>query len=512
MKTVKTLMLVTLGTLLVLVGFGIAQMSGVSTSTARAITASPAASAAAPQVSPPMGLPSFSEVAERVNPAVVGITALSVQDGKGPSSSEDPDDPQDPFGNPFEFFFGRPHPPIPRGTPPVEEAGGSGFIISPDGYILTNNHVVEGASKVRVTLDETMNYDAKVVGQDKETDVALLKIEASGLPTLPLGDSNAVRPGDWVMAVGNPLMYSHTVTVGVISAKGRRISSSSLDDFLQTDAAINFGNSGGPLVNIRGEAVGINTAITRSDFRGRAVEGIGFAIPINLVKAQLDQLKTKGKVERGYLGVRVGPVDQDVRDYYQKTYKQELKGGALVQSVDENTPAAKGGLKKGDIIVGVEGSDIKDSRQLPHKIAAFPPGRTVNLEVLREGARKTLKVTLGDRAKGLEGEEESAAPGQEKESQDALGITVQNLTPQNRSMYRLPQEAEGVVITAVDPKSNAYTKGLREGMVVSEVNGRTVSSVKDYRAAAAEVRPGDPVSLYVIDGRGGGIYFYFRAG
>jgi len=505
MKTLKFLSLAALGTLLVMVGFGLAQLGNVSAPTAHAVTAP------APQGAPAGGastLPGFADVAERVNPAVVAITALSVQgDRKG---SED-DSEEDPFANPFQFFFGTPHPPIPLGTPPVEEAGGSGFLISPDGYILTNNHVIEGASKVRVTLDEDRNYEAKVVGQDKETDVALLKIEGQNFPTVPLGDSDAVRPGDWVMAVGNPLMYSHTVTVGVISAKGRRISSSSLDDFLQTDAAINFGNSGGPLVNTRGEVVGISTAITRSDFRGRVVEGIGFAIPINLVKAQLDQLKTKGKVERGYLGVRVGPVDQDARDYYRKTYGQEISGGALVQSVDEKTPAAKAGMKKGDIIVKVEGQEIRDSRQLPHKIAAYPPGKTISVEVLREGERRTLRITLGDRAKGLEGEAEPNSGKEEKESQDVLGITVQNLTPQTRAMYRLPEDLSGVVVTSVDPKSNAYTKGVREGMVISELNGKPVSSVKEYKAAASAVKSGDPVSLYVSDARGG-VYLYFRAG
>lgn len=506
MKTLKFLSLAALGTFLVLAGFGLAQLGNVSAPTAHAVTAPPPPGAQAAAGAP--ALPGFADVAERVNPAVVAITALSVQ---GDKKGQEDDSEEDPFGNPFQFFFGTPHPPIPRGTPPVEEAGGSGFLISPDGYILTNNHVIEGASKVRVTLDEDRTFEAKVVGQDKETDVALLKIEGKNLPTVPLGDSDEIRPGDWVMAVGNPLMYSHTVTVGVISAKGRRISSSSLDDFLQTDAAINFGNSGGPLVNTRGEVVGISTAITRSDFRGRVVEGIGFAIPINLVKAQLDQLKTKGKVERGYLGVRVGPVDQDARDYYRKTYGLDLSGGALVQSVDEKTPAAKAGMKKGDIIVKVEGREIQDSRQLPHKIAAYPPGKTISVEVLREGERKTLRVTLGDRAKGLEGEAEPESGKEDKETKDALGITVQNLTPQTRAMYRLPDDVSGVVITSVDPKSNAYTKGVREGMVISELNGKTVSNVKEYRAIASSVKSGDPVSLYVSDARGG-VYLYFRAG
>ena len=501
MKTLKTLMLVAVGSLLLLLGFGLAQLRDVSTPSARAVTQ--ASQAMTPS---PAGAPSFADIAEKANPAVVSITAVSVQKDDG----DDGQDQQQPM-DPFEFFFGRPHPRMPQGQPPVEESGGSGFIISQDGYILTNNHVVDGASRVTARLDNDREYPATIVGRDQETDVALLKIDAKGLPTLPLGDSDAVRQGDWVMAIGNPLMYSHTVTVGVISAKGRRISSSSLDDFLQTDAAINFGNSGGPLVNAAGEVVGINTAITRSDWRGRTVEGIGFAIPINLVKAELDQIKSKGKVERGYLGVRVGPVDQDAKDYYKQTYGTEIKGGALVQSVDKDTPAAKGGMLKGDIIISVEGRELLDSRQLPQMVASYPPGRTISLEVLRQGKKETLRITLGDRAKGLQGQQEEGPGAEEKPVKDVLGITVQSLTQQNRMMYRLPDDLAGVVITSVDPQTNAYSKGLREGMVVSEVNGKSVRSVEDYRKATAGIKKGDAVALY-IPSLQGGAYLYFRAG
>jgi serine protease Do len=501
MKVARTLMFAALGSVLILLGFGMAQLRDISAPTARAVTA-------APQVPPSgvSGLPSFADIAQRVNPAVVSITALSV------ASADDQGDQQSPspFDDPFQFFFGRPHPPLPKGQRPVQEAGGSGFVISPDGYILTNNHVVDGATKVTVTLNDDHDYPATIVGADKETDVALLKIDAKDLTTVPLGDSDAIRPGDWVMAIGNPLNYNHTVTVGVISAKGRRISSSALDDFLQTDAAINFGNSGGPLVNAQGEVVGINTAITRSDFMGRMVEGIGFAIPINLVKGELDQLKTTGKVARGYLGVTVGPVDQDARSYYKSKFGVDLKGGALVQTVVDGAPAAKAGMKKGDIILRVNGDEIKDNRELVHKIASVPPNRSVTLQIFRDGEKKDLRVTLGDRNKGLAGEEESPEQGGGESKETKLGIQVLPLNQQTRMMYRIPEDVTGVVIQSVDPKSNAYSKGLREGLVISELNGKPVNTVEDFRKIGSQVKSGDPVSIYVQDSQTG-TYIYFKA-
>lgn len=507
MKIGRTLMFAAFGCLLIMLGVGLAQLKHVSAPTARAATSPPQAEAGqAPAAT------NFADIAERVNPAVVSITSIQVAEDMRRKQAEGDDSQEDPFGgNPFEFFFGRPHPMIPRNAPPVQESGGSGFIISSDGEILTNNHVIDNASKVTVTLDDNKQFEAKVLGRDKETDVALIKIEAKNLPTVPLGDSDAIRPGDWVMAIGNPLMYSHTVTVGVISAKGRRISASSLDDFLQTDAAINFGNSGGPLVNTQGHVVGINTAITRSDMMGRLVEGIGFAIPINLVKDQLEQLRTKGRVERGYLGVNVGRVDQDTKDYFKKSFGAEIQGGALVQSVEDGTPAAKAGVKKGDLIVKVEGQAIEDYRELTHKIASYPPGRSVTLQLYREGARKDVRVTLGDRSKALNGEEKDDKDGDEKSAKDSLGIRVQGLSQQSRMMYRLPQDVAGVVVISVDPKSNAYSKGIREGMVISEINGQSIASVEEYKKVVSGIKPGDPVSVYVQDGQAA-VYFYFRAG
>ncbi len=502
MKFFKSLVLAAVGALLILAGFAFAQFKNVSTPTAHAATK--IASDTQPVL---RGAPSFADIAQRVNPAVVSITAIVIQKNRQPNNHGNFPGPM----NPFQFFFGTPHPQMPRGTPPVQESGGSGFIISPNGYILTNNHVVKGASKVTVRLDDDRSFTAKIVGTDADTDIALLKINAENLPTLPMGNSDAIRQGDWVMAVGNPLMYSHTVTVGVISAKGRHLSSNSLDNFLQTDAAINFGNSGGPLVDTSGKAIGINTAITRSDFRGRMVEGIGFAIPINIVKEELPQLKSGHPVKRGYMGVRVGPVDHDAIAYYKSTFGIKINGGALIQSVDEGTPAAKAHLEKGDIIVSVDGKKIKDSSELPGIVSAYAPGKTIKLGIIRKGHRKSIKITLGDRAVALNGGFSTKGGKKGKHSaKNVLGIMVQEITPQARMMYRIPQALNGVVITSVDPKSSAFSKGIREGMVLNELDGKTINSVEDFQSAVAKVKKGDMVSVYLPSAHGG-IYMYFPA-
>ena len=415
--------------------------------------------------------------------------------------------------DPFEFFFGPRAPRQQGGQKPVQESGGSGFIISRDGFVLTNNHVVDNANKVTVQLTDGPEITAKVVGKDPETDVALLKIDGKDLPTVNLGDSEAIRVGDWVMAVGNPLMYSHTVTVGVISAKGRRLGSSALDDFLQTDAAINFGNSGGPLVNLRGEVVGINTAITRSDPMGRTVEGIGFAIPINLVKEQLDSLKSKGKVDRGWLGVTVQPLDKDAQDYFKQQFGIELKGGALVQSVEKDGPAGKAGLEKGDIVFSVDGQGVKDSRDLVRKVSILPPGKGVTLSLYREGKKKDIRMVLGDRAKGLKDASEGGDEGEKNgssEKEARLGIQVQELSRQVRMMYQLPNDVEGVLVTGVEPTSNAFSKGIRDGSIILEVNKQKVTTMADYRQAVKSIKKGDSVAMYVLD-QAGESYRYFKA-
>jgi serine protease Do len=344
--------------------------------------------------------------------------------------------------------------------------------------------------------------------------VALLRIEGKDLPSARMGDSDSLRPGDWVVAIGNPLVYNHTVTAGVVSAKGRRLSSSSLDDFIQTDAAINFGNSGGPLVNTRSEVVGINTAITRSDPYGRAVEGIGFAIPINLVKEQLEDLKTKGRVSRGYLGVTVAPVDEDAMAYYEQAHGVKLQGGAQVQSVGKGSPSEEAGLEPGDIIISINGTPIKDSRGLVNIVARLDPGKTVSLETLRDGDKKSVKVKLGDRAKSLkavgqlQGEEEPEEP----EAEVRLGMQVQDITQRNQMRFGISGDQGGVVITSVDPTSSAYDKGLREGLLITEINGKPIQSLRDYNAAVRPLKSGAYVRLHIQEpGDSDGIYVFFKA-
>ncbi|MCX7831178.1 MAG: PDZ domain-containing protein, partial [Acidobacteria bacterium] len=262
--------------------------------------------------------------------------------------------------------------------------------------------------------------------------------------------------------------------------------------------------------NLKGEAVGINTAITRSDAMGRVVEGIGFAIPINLVKDEMEQLKTSGKVSRGYLGVQVGPVDADAKEYLKSKFDLVLKGGALVQKVDEKTPASRAGIQKGDIIVSVDGKEIKESKDLVKIISRYAPKKKVNIELYRDGKKKSVEVVLGDRNQGLKnGEDEEQ--GTEEDKQAKLGITVEEISPKIRMYNRIPDDVSGVYVRNVDPKSNAFSKGLRQGEIISEINGETVESVSDFKRAVSKVKSGDMVSLYVQDGSGNGRYIYFKA-
>lgn len=504
MRIVRFLMLLSAAIILLMVGFGLAQLKDLHpTKVSAQSTVSPSFSSSKGSSSQ-TPFPTFADIVERAYPAVVAVSAISTSS----SSWQDEENEEDFFFGPFHFFFG-PSPNMPKGRKPFSQSGGSGFIISSDGYILTNNHVIADADKVTVTLNDDREFTAKVVGRDKETDVALIKIDAGGLPVLPLGDSDSLRPGDWVLAIGNPLMYRNTVTAGVVSAKGRRISSSSLDDFIQTDAAINFGNSGGPLINLNGEAVGINTAITRSDPMGRVVEGIGFAIPINLVKDEMEQLKISGKVSRGYLGVQVGPVDADAKEYLKSKFNLELKGGALVQKVDEKTPASKAGIQKGDIIVSVDGKEIKESKDLVKIISRYAPKKKVKIELYRDGKKKSVDVTLGDRNQGLKnGESEDDNSDEEKPVK--LGLLVEELTPQLRMYNRIPNNVSGVYVRNIDPKSNAFSKGLREGEIISEINGEPIESVSDFKKAVSKIKSGEMVSFYVQSG-GMGRYIYFKA-
>src|SRR5437016_8488946 len=369
---------------------------------------SPIQTSSGPVVS--VTIPSFADVAARVMPAVVSITSTEVIKTSDLRRNH-------PFVDPFEFFFpdpqGRRQPRRPQSPDDEDEerkqvAGSSGFIISPDGYILTNNHVVEGASKVQVHYgaDENGNgghtVDAKIVGRDPSTDIALLKIDATNLPNIGLGDSDRIRKGDWAIAIGNPFQFENTLTAGVISAKARSLGLSeatrSFENFIQTDAAINFGNSGGPLVNINGEVVGINTAI-----RGGGAQGIGFATPINTAKRLLPMLKS-GKVTRGYLGMGIRDVDDQAKEGFGLSEAR----GALVQRVEPGKPADQAGVKAGDVVIDVDGHPVNTNRDLIDYVSYLPVGSTVKITLIRDGQRKTVTAKTAERP--LEGEQTDNEP------------------------------------------------------------------------------------------------------
>ncbi len=450
-------------------------------------------------------IPSFADVAAHVMPAVVSITSTEVIKTSDLRKNH-------PFVDPFEFFFpdpggqGRRQPR--RNTPDDQEdderrqvAGGSGFIISPDGYILTNNHVVENASKVQVHYgaDENGNgghtVDAKIVGRDPATDIALLKIEERSLPSINLGDSDRIRKGDWAIAVGNPFQFENTLTVGVISAKGRTLglgeTTRSFENFIQTDAAINFGNSGGPLININGEVVGINTAI-----RGGGAQGIGFATPINTAKRLLPMLKS-GKVVRGYLGMGIRDVDDQAKEAFSLPNAQ----GALVQTVEPGKPADQAGIKPGDVVVDVDGHAIRNNRELIDYISYLPVGTSVKIAVIRDGQRRNLTAKTAERP--LEGDQEESTPPAESEpTRNKLGMAVQNLTPALRSTYSIDDNVKGVVVTSVKDVSPAGDI-LSEGDVISEVQGQAIANVDQFRAAIDKLRSGQTARIYVVSpGRG----------
>ena len=372
-------------------------------------------------------------------------------------------------------------------------SGGTGFIISPDGYILTNNHVVENATKVEVRYgpeDDERTAEAKVIGRDPATDIAVIKINSNEqLPTVRLGDSDRIRVGEWAIAIGNPLQFERTLTVGVISAKGRSLGISettqSFENFIQTDAAINFGNSGGPLLNIAGEVIGINTAI-----RGGGAQGIGFATPINTAKTLLPQLKA-GKVIRGYLGMSIGDVTDEIREAFNL---QEARG-ALVQSVDPGKPADKAGIRHGDVVVDVDGKPIRNNRELIDYISYLPVGTEVKVGIIRNGQHMVLTARTAQRPADGEGAEEETHAVEPV--RDKLGLTVQNLTAELRRLHNLPDDVTGVVVTNVKNVSPAGDANISEGDVISEVQGQRVTNVDDFRSAIDKVRAGQRVRVYV---------------
>jgi serine protease Do len=420
--------------------------------------------------------PDWVAFAKALKPAVVNVSTKRVE--TGPSLPQGMD-PGDPFSQFFRQFERRPH--------PVRSLG-SGFIINGDGYVVSNNHVVDGASEIRVKLSDGREFAAKVLGRDPKTDLALLKIEVTGLPTIPMGDSEALQVGEPVMAIGNPFGLEQTVTTGIVSGTGRVIGGGPYDDFIQTDASINPGNSGGPLINARGQAVGINAAIFSQT--GGSI-GIGFAIPVNLAKPVLTQLADGGRVVRGWLGVSIQPVTPDLA----KSLKLSETAGALVSSVTEGSPAAKAGLKPGDVILEFNDERVARADRLPNAVATTAVGREVPLAVVRDGNVMKLTVKVGEQAESREPASEAAkVPA-------ALGLTVEPVTPRLAREMGLRDE-RGVIVRDVEADSPAAEAGIRAGDVIVEVNRHAIHNVADMRRQIDRQAKGTPVLMLVHRGDG----------
>lgn len=443
----------------------------------------PAGTARAAAVTGAPTVINFADVADRMNSAVVNIDAASRGSDREPRGlfHRGGDAPGDAPG--------------PRDPDTLRQGSGSGFIIDRAGFILTNHHVIEAAERITVTLADGRGFRAEVVGSDPAIDVALLKIPGSrDLPEAPLGNSDELRVGEWVCAIGNPLGYVHSVTVGVVSFIGRKLFDASLDDYIQTDAAINFGNSGGPLINARGEVIGINSAIS-----SRA-SNIGFAVPINQAVGILPQLKTSGRVSRGYMGVLL----TDVTPALQRSLGLSSGRGALVQDVTAASPAERAGLHVYDIILDVEGLEIVTNDELIRNIAARPPGTVARLGVLRDTRRLILPVKLAERPGRDAGE-----PGQAFEERGTarpadtgpvlpLGLAVREVDRAFAERLAIPDSVKGVMVARVDPTGTAFA-GVRRGFVIVEINRRPIRSVADYQRALAAARPGDVLALYCFD-------------
>jgi serine protease Do len=439
--------------------------------------------ASAPTAGP--ALHGYADVVAKVTPAVVTIRTEAKA---SPRYTQLPEGMPDIFGD----LFGQRAPRGGRpGPAPMQRGLGSGVIVSQDGYILTNNHVIDNATTINVELSDRRVVEGKLIGADPASDLAVVKIDSKDLPVLPIGDSNAMRVGDVVLAVGNPLGIGQTVTMGILSAKGRStgLGDGSYEDFLQTDAPINHGNSGGALVNTTGELIGINSQIM-SPSGGNI--GIGFAVPSNMAKNVMDQLVAHGRVHRGLLGVTVQSVTNDLAAGLGLNKAE----GAIVSGVTAGGAAEKAGIKQGDVILSYQGRAVIDTNSFRNEIAATRPGTTITLNVLRDGKPREVKATLSenaptnDGARGDEGEERGSAK---------FGMTVEPLTPEIARQLRLDRNATGVVITGVDPSGAAASAGLREGDVIQQINGKAVTSTDEVRGAL-NAATGKPAILLIQRG------------
>jgi serine protease Do len=481
MMTRKSVLAIVTAALLVGSGLGFGLAGGrVHPATAVADTVGPTAAA-------PAGAPaSFADLVERVGPSVVNIKVTKVEKVSVPGFSRPEGiDPNSPFGDFFEKFFGGQMPQMPREH--RQRGAGSGFIINTDGLIVTNNHVVEGAKELTVTLANKREYRAKIVGRDPKTDIALVKIEPTEkLTAVSLGDSDRLRVGDWVVAVGNPFGLSNTVTAGIVSAKKRVIGAGPYDDFIQTDAPINPGNSGGPLFNLRGEVVGINTAIIPNG------QGIGFAVAVNLAKNLLPQLEAKGEVTRGYLGVNV----QGITPELAKSLNLKDTKGALVADVMKGGPAEAAGLKRGDVILSFDGQDVAEVGNLPALVAATPVDKAATVKIVRNGTEQTMSVKVG-RMPGEATENEKT--GQGEPAQGKWGLALRDLDARTAQRVGIAP-GSGVLVAGVQPGSAAEKAGVRTGDLILELNRRPVGSVADIQAQAAKHDGGGSLLLLLKRG------------
>lgn len=447
------------------------------------IKSEPAKVFAAPRTTNLVTLPDFSGIAELINPAVVLIKSTVIEKQTSPHRFMGDDD----F---FQYFFG---PQFKQQMPKERKSigWGSGFIISKDGYILTNNHVVEDAKEITVTLNDEREFDAKLIGSDPDSDIALIKIKGDNLTVAEMGDSDKLKVGQWVVAIGNPLGYEHSVTAGIVSAKGRKLGTG-VQSFIQTDTAINFGNSGGPLVDLKGNVIGINTAISS---RG---QNIGFAVPINMAKDILKDLKEKGKVSRGALGVTVSILSKTDK----KAFK--VKHGALVQEAQKDMAAYKAGIRAYDVITKINGEKVKDRDDLISKISSLRAGNKVKVTVVRDGKEKSFNVTLDSREEFTNNKfnkDENEDEDQPTSIIEKLGFSVTDLTDRIRYQLRIPENIEGVIVDEVDNLSKAFELGLRKAAVISEVNRQKTKNVDDFLKVIKPLKKGDVVILKLVEGK-----------
>jgi serine protease Do len=431
------------------------------------------------------GVVNFADIAERLNPAVVNIDATSRRRPRTQGSGRTPARPElfeDPFDN--RRFRDAPR----RGA-------GTGFLIDSEGHILTNHHVIDAADRITVKLTDGRSLRADVVGSDPDTDIALIKVQADRrFPHAVLGDSNDLRVGEWVCAIGNPLAYEHTVTVGVVSFIGRKLFDMSLDNYIQTDAAINFGNSGGPLINTRGEVIGINSAVSRQ------ASSIGFAIPINQAKLILPQLKSRGHVQRGYIGVALRDVDPDLRE----PLGLSQTSGALVQDVTAGSPAERAGLKPYDLITAVDGEDVPTNDSLIREIAARAPGSTAKLEVIRDGRPREVLVKLAERrpARTLNERRGQNDAGSDRTQQAGvgpgdLGLTVIEIDSRNAHRFDVPAGMTGLLVQRVEGMSAAQEAGIERGHIILEINREAVNSVARLRRVIERAAPATALAVLI---------------